>query len=144
MLAKYNTPLRWWAEAINTACHIINRVYLHKFFKKTSYELMVGKKPNVSYFKVFGAPCWIHDPHHQSKFAPKAYEGFMLGCGLESQSYRVFNINHHKVVETVEVRFDESDGSEKEQLPPILDEASPMKLIKKMGADDIKPVDYVV
>src|ERR1041385_4311860 len=51
MLAEYNTPLMWWAEAINTACHIVNRVYLHKFFNKTSYELMVGKKPNVSYFK---------------------------------------------------------------------------------------------
>ena len=144
MLAEYNTPLRWWAEAINTACHIINRVYLHKFFKKTSYELMVGKKPNVSYFKVFGAPCWIRDPHHQSKFAPKAYEGFMLGYGLESHSYRVFNKPHHKVVETVDVRFDESDGSQKEQLPPVLDEASPEELVKKMGAGDIKPVEYGV
>ena len=142
MLAEYNTPLRWWAEAINTACHIINRVYLHKFLKKTSYELMVGKKPNVSYFKVFGAPCWIRDPHHQPKFAPKAYEGFMLGYGLESHTYRVFNKNHHKVVETVDVRFDESDGSQREQLPPVLDEASPDELIKKMGAGEIKPVEY--
>ena len=71
MLAEYNTPIYWWAEAINTACHIVNRVYLHKFLKKTSYELMVGKKPNVSYFKVFGAPCWIREPRHQSKFELK-------------------------------------------------------------------------
>src|SRR4051812_13721686 len=87
MLAEYNTPLMWWAEAINTACHIVNRVYLHKFFNKTSYELMVGKKPNVSYFKLFGAPCWIRDPHHQSKFSPKACEGFMLGYGINSHTY---------------------------------------------------------
>src|SRR4051812_47671256 len=96
MLAEYNTPLKWWAEAINTACHIVNRVYLHKFFKKTSYELMVGKKPNVSYFKVFGAPCWIRDHHHQSKFARKGCEGFMLGYGINSHTYRVYNISHHK------------------------------------------------
>src|SRR3954471_16879067 len=103
---------------------------------------MVGKKPNVSYFKVFSAPCWIRDPHHESKFAPKACEGFMLGYGINLHTYRVFNISHHKVVETVDVRFDESDGSQREHLPPMLDEASPDELIKKMGADDIMPVDH--
>ena len=56
MLAEYKTPIRFWADAINTACHIVNRVYLHKFLKKTSYELIIGKKPNVSYLRVFGAP----------------------------------------------------------------------------------------
>ena len=59
MLDEYKTPRRFWTEAIDTACHIINRVYLHKFFKKTAYELLTDKKPNVSYFKVFGAKCWI-------------------------------------------------------------------------------------
>ena len=52
--------------------------------KKTSYELLTGKKPNVSYFRVFGARCRIKDPHHTSKFAPKAHEGFMLGYGKDS------------------------------------------------------------
>src|SRR3954462_6785983 len=142
MLAEYNTHLKWWAEAINTACHIVNQVYLHKFFKKTSYELMVGKKPNVSYFKVFGTPCWICDPHHQSKFAPKACDGFMLGYGINLHTYRVYNISHHKIVETVDVRFDESDGSQREHLPHDLGEAPPEEQIKKMGAGDIIPVDH--
>ena len=48
MLNEYNTPTRFWADAINTACHAVNRLYLHKFFKKTSYELLTGKRPNVS------------------------------------------------------------------------------------------------
>src|SRR4051812_46737611 len=133
MLAEYITPLMWWDKAINTACHIVNQVYLHKFLKKTSYELMVGKKPNVSYFKVFSAPCRIREPHHQSKFEPIAYEAFMIGYGLESHTYRVFNKNHHKIVEIVDVRFDESNGSQREHLPPVLDEASPDQLIKTHG-----------
>jgi transposase InsO family protein len=29
MLDEYNTPDIFWAEAINTACHAINRLYLH-------------------------------------------------------------------------------------------------------------------
>ena len=81
MLSEYKTPIHFWADAINTACHVINRVYLHKFLKKTSYELITGKKPNVSYLRVFGAPCYILDMNHSSKFAPKAHEGLLLGYG---------------------------------------------------------------
>jgi transposase InsO family protein len=53
MFDEYNTPDRFWAEAINAACYSINRLYLHRILKKTSYELLTGKKPNVSYFRVF-------------------------------------------------------------------------------------------
>ena len=51
MLDEYKTPHHFWIDAIDTMCHIINRVYLHKFFKKTAYELLTDKKPNVSYSK---------------------------------------------------------------------------------------------
>jgi hypothetical protein len=59
MLDEHKTPDRFWAEAINTACYSINRLYLHRILKKTSYELLTGKKPNVSYFRVFGSKCFI-------------------------------------------------------------------------------------
>jgi hypothetical protein len=54
MLDEYKTSDRFWAKAINTASYSINRLYLHRILKKTSYELLTGKKPNVSYFRVFG------------------------------------------------------------------------------------------
>jgi hypothetical protein len=48
--------------------------------KKTSYELLTGNKPNVSYFRVFGSKCYILvKKGRHSKFAPKAIEGFLLG-----------------------------------------------------------------
>jgi transposase InsO family protein len=47
MLDEYKTPDRFWAEAINTSCYSINRLYLHRILKKTSYELHTGKNPNV-------------------------------------------------------------------------------------------------
>jgi transposase InsO family protein len=59
MLDEYKTLDRFWAEAINTVCYSINRLYLHRILKKTSYELLTGKKPNVSYFRVFGSKCFI-------------------------------------------------------------------------------------
>jgi transposase InsO family protein len=50
MLDEYKTSDQFWVEVINTACHATNRFYLHKLLKKTSYELLTGNKPNVSYF----------------------------------------------------------------------------------------------
>jgi transposase InsO family protein len=50
MLDEYKTPDQFWAEAINTACYSINRLYLHRILKKTSYKLLTGKKPNVFLF----------------------------------------------------------------------------------------------
>jgi transposase InsO family protein len=45
MLDEYKTSDRFWAEEINTACYAINRLYLHRILKKTSYELLTGKSP---------------------------------------------------------------------------------------------------
>jgi hypothetical protein len=49
MLGEYKTP------AVNIACHAINWLYLHCLLNKTTYELLTGNKPNVSYFHVFGS-----------------------------------------------------------------------------------------
>jgi hypothetical protein len=87
-----STRLRIWAEAINTSCYSINRLYLHRILKKTSYELLTGKKPNVSYFRVFGSKCFILVKRgRKSKSAPKAVEGFLLGYDSNTRAYRVFN-----------------------------------------------------
>jgi hypothetical protein len=79
MLDEYKTSDSFWAEAINTACHAINCLYLHKLHHKTAYELLTGKKPNVSYFRVFGCKCFIlNKKPKSSKFASKVYEGFLV------------------------------------------------------------------
>jgi hypothetical protein len=77
MLGEYKTPGRFWSEAVNTAFHAINWLYLHHHLKKTSYKLLSGDKPNVSYFRVFGSKCYILvKKGRHSKFSPKAVEGF--------------------------------------------------------------------
>jgi transposase InsO family protein len=77
MLGEYKKPERFWSEAVNTICHAINHLYLHRLLKKTSYELLTSNKPNVSYFRVFGSKCYILlKKGRHSKFALKAVEGF--------------------------------------------------------------------
>jgi hypothetical protein len=77
---------------VNTACHAINWLYLHRLLKKTSYELLTGNKPNVSYFYVFGSKCYtLVKRGRHSKFAPKVIEGFLLSYDSNTKAYRVFN-----------------------------------------------------
>jgi hypothetical protein len=40
MLGEFKAHEQFWSEAANTACHAINRLYLHHLLKKTSYELL--------------------------------------------------------------------------------------------------------
>jgi hypothetical protein len=53
MLDEYKVFDHFWVEAINRACHAINRLYLHQLLKKRPYKLLTGNKLNVSYFRVF-------------------------------------------------------------------------------------------
>jgi hypothetical protein len=107
MLEEYKTLNQFWVEAINTACYS-NRLYLHQILKKTSYELLIGKKPNVSYFIVFGSKCFILVKRgRNSKFSPKAVEGFLLGYDSNIRAYRVFNKSTGLLVEVAcDIVFD--------------------------------------
>jgi hypothetical protein len=50
MIHSKNLAQHFWGEAINTTCHIINRVYMRPETSKTPYEIWQRKKPTVKYF----------------------------------------------------------------------------------------------
>jgi hypothetical protein len=81
MLDEYNTPQDLWVEVINTAC-----------YGKTPYELLNGKKPEVSFFRVFGFKCYIYKKRqHLGKFQRHCDIGFLIGYSSKSKADRVFN-----------------------------------------------------
>jgi hypothetical protein len=142
MLDEYKTSDRFWAEAINTACYAINRLYLHRILKKTSYELLTGKKPNVSYFRVFGSKCIILVKRgRKSKYAPKAVEGFLLGYDSNTRVYRVYNKSTGLVEVSCDIVFDETNGSQVEQvdLDELDDEEVPCVVLRNMSIGDVCP-----
>jgi hypothetical protein len=142
MLDEYKTPDRFWAKAINTACYSINRLYLHRILKKTSYKLLTGKKPNVSYFRVFGSKCFILVKRgRKSKFAPKAIEGFLLGYDSNTRAYRVFNKSTGLVEVSCDIVFDDTNGSQVEQvdLDELYDEEAPCIALRNMSIGDVCP-----
>ena len=69
MLHNKDVARNLWGEAINTICHMINRVYFRPSTKKTLYELWKERKPNVKYFRIFGSTCFIlKDRENVGKF----------------------------------------------------------------------------
>ncbi|KAI5012140.1 hypothetical protein ZWY2020_024274 [Hordeum vulgare] len=62
---------------------------------------------------------------------------------MDSHTYKVFNTYHNKVVETVDVRFDETNGSQREKLPPDPDKLSPQEAIKLKATEDIVPTQEI-
>jgi hypothetical protein len=144
MLDEYKTSDRFWTEAINTACHATNHLYLHRLLKKTSSELLTGNKPNISYFQVFESKWYVlHKRSKSSKFAPKVYEGFLLVYDSNSYTYHVFNMTTGCVETTCDAIFDEINGSQKEQVDFDLvdDEDAPCDALQRMAIGDVMPQD---
>jgi hypothetical protein len=88
MLDEHRTPRRFWAKAINTACHVSNHIFLRAFLNKTSYEPRFGKPPKVSHFWVFGCRCFVPKHGNVDKFESRSSDGVFLGYALHSHTYR--------------------------------------------------------
>ena len=59
MLDEYKTSDRFWAEAVNTACHASNCLYLHRLLKKTpmSSSLVTSQTPLTFAFLEANVTC---------------------------------------------------------------------------------------
>jgi hypothetical protein len=75
-----------------------------------------------------------------SKFAPKTYEGFLLGYDSNSLAYRVFNVTTDHIEITCNAVFDETNGPQKEQvdLDLIDDEKALCDALQRMTIGDVK------
>ncbi|GJS24528.1 putative ribonuclease H-like domain-containing protein [Tanacetum coccineum] len=96
MLADSFLPNTFWAEAVSTACYVLNRVLVTKPQNKTPYELITGKIPIISYIRPFGCHVTILNTiDHLGKFDGKSDEGFLVGYSLQSKAFRVQEANHN-------------------------------------------------
>ncbi|GJW80488.1 putative ribonuclease H-like domain-containing protein [Tanacetum coccineum] len=109
MLADSKLPTTFWAEAVNIACYVQNRVLVVKPHNKTPYELFHGRTPTLSFMKPFGCPVTILNTiDHLGKFNGKTDKGFFVGYSLNSKAFRVFNSRTRTVEENLHIRFSEN------------------------------------
>ncbi|GJR80975.1 putative ribonuclease H-like domain-containing protein [Tanacetum coccineum] len=105
-LADSKLPTTFWAEAVNTACYVQNRVIIVKPHNKTPYELFRGRTPALSFMRPFGCHVSILNTlDHLGKFDGKSDDGFFVGYSLTIKAFRVYNIRTRKVEENLHIRF---------------------------------------
>nr|GEY07539.1 retrovirus-related Pol polyprotein from transposon TNT 1-94 [Tanacetum cinerariifolium] len=116
MLIFSRALLFFWAEAIATGCFTQNHSIIHRRFNKTPYELINGRKPDISFLYVFGALCYPkNDREDIGKLGAKVDIGFFIGYSADSCAYRVYNRRTKKIMETMNVSFYELSAMAFEQ-----------------------------
>nr|GEY16815.1 hypothetical protein [Tanacetum cinerariifolium] len=116
MLIFSHAPLFLWAEAIATACFTQNCSIIHRRFNKTLYELINGRKLDISFLHVFGALCYPkNDREDIGKLGAKGDIGFFISYSVDSCAYRVYNRRTNKIMGTMNVSFDDLSAMAFEQ-----------------------------
>ena len=100
----------FWAEAMGTAVHILNRAPRKGLGWRTPYELLFGRIPDVSYFRVFGCRAWVfNDSPTKTKLDPKSVPMIFVGYDISKRSFRLWNPETRSIVISANVRFSESE-----------------------------------
>ena len=73
MLIGTGLGQEFWAEAVETACYLVNRSPSSALEDKTPHEVWTGKKPSLSHLRVFGCDAYVHVlKEKRSKFDNKS------------------------------------------------------------------------
>nr|GEW04055.1 hypothetical protein [Tanacetum cinerariifolium] len=106
MLTGSLLPIPFWAEAVNTACYVQNKVLVTKPQNKTPYELLHGRTPSIGFMRPFGCLVTILNTLNSlGKLDGKVDEGFLVGYSVSSKAFRVFNSRTQIIQETSHVNF---------------------------------------
>nr|GFA44862.1 retrovirus-related Pol polyprotein from transposon TNT 1-94 [Tanacetum cinerariifolium] len=88
MLIYAQVPLFLWAEAVATASFTQNRSIIRLRHRKTPYELLHSKLPDLSFFQVFGALLYpTNDSENLGKLQPKADIGIFIGYAPTKKAF---------------------------------------------------------
>ncbi|GJT08351.1 retrovirus-related pol polyprotein from transposon TNT 1-94 [Tanacetum coccineum] len=97
-----------WAEAVAIACYTQNRSLIHTHHDKTPYELVHNKKPDLTFFRVFGALYYpTNDSEDLGKLQPTADIRIFVGYAPSRKGYRIYNKRTQQIMKTIQVQFDE-------------------------------------
>jgi hypothetical protein len=118
MIVSAKLPFNLWGEALLIACHVHNRV-LCKKIQLSPYELWNGRKPNLSYLKVWGCIAYFRVPNpKRTKLGPRAIQSVFVGYAMNSKTYRLLDLSSNTIVESRDVEFIKNKFINNSQIEP--------------------------
>lgn len=98
----------FWEEAVKTAVHVRNRAPHRGLGWRTPVEVLTGKKPDVSYFRVFG--CLVYRlvlRDNRTKLEPNSEPMVFVGYEYGTKGYRLWDKRSRRIVISTDAVFDE-------------------------------------
>nr|GEX44960.1 retrovirus-related Pol polyprotein from transposon TNT 1-94 [Tanacetum cinerariifolium] len=146
MLIYAQAPSFLWAEAVATACYTQNRSIVRLCNGNIPYELLHNKLPDLSFLHVFGALCYpTNDSENLGKLQPKADSGIFISYAPTKKAFRIYNRRTRRIVETINVVFDEltAMASEQSSSGPALSEMTPATISSRLVQKSSSSTPYV-
>lgn len=105
MLFDADMNLKFWAEAVNNANYIQNRI-LSAAVNVTPFELWNGKPPNLKHIRIFGAVAYAQiNKQKRRKLDEVSIKCKLVGYAEESKAFRLLNIGTEKIIISRDVKF---------------------------------------
>ena len=110
LLKQHGMLVVYWGEAVMTVVHLLNRSPTSALNGKMSYEAWHGRKPAVSYLRVFSCLAFVKELNHVSKLDDRSSPGVFIGYVEGPKAYRVLDPATRCVRVARDVVFDEGRG----------------------------------
>ncbi|KOM25686.1 hypothetical protein LR48_Vigan153s000800 [Vigna angularis] len=122
MLKTTGLAKSFWAEAVKTACYLINRSPSTAIGVKTPMEMWKGKPADYSSLHVFGCPVYVmYNSQERTKLDPKSRKCIFLGYADNVKGYRLWDPTAHKIIVSRDVVFAEKLQSEQKNVSTPID-----------------------
>ncbi|KAK2448130.1 secreted RxLR effector protein [Trifolium repens] len=95
MMSHADLPNSFWGHALLTAAYTLNRVPSKKV-DKTPYEIWSGKRPHMSYMKIWGCEVYVKR-QLSTKLEPRSDKCLFVGYPKETKGYYFYNPTEGKV-----------------------------------------------
>ncbi len=83
LLSHAHMPLRYWDDAFQTACYLINRLPTPVIQNQSPFEKLFHCAPEYLFFKTFRCACWPNlRPYNSNKLQPRSLQCVYLSYSL--------------------------------------------------------------
>jgi hypothetical protein len=108
LLFQASLPASYWAEALHTATHLLNRLPSKAVSHPTPYFALYSTAPSYDHLRVFGCACYPNTsataPH---KLSPRSTRCLFLGYSPDYKGYRCLDLTSHRIIISRHVVFDD-------------------------------------
>jgi hypothetical protein len=133
LLYHASIPLRFWDDAFQTACYLINRLPQTLLKNISPFEKLFHTAPEYNFLKTFGCACWLNlRPYNSHKLQPRSTQCVFLGYSISHKGYKCFHIPTGRTYISRDVIFLETQFPF-QQVPNPVSQSTPSLLGPPVG-----------